>query len=92
MSKHYARLEIGKCIYPDCDIDAMELGKVLSSGCSNRENDVIETKKKRSFSGFGSPLDRLPAGSVEHKGKQSLSSSPPLSPVTTALVTMYHLL
>ncbi|XP_046513977.1 osteocrin [Equus quagga] len=34
------------------------------------ENDVIETKKKRSFSGFGSPLDRLSAGSLEHKGKQ----------------------
>ncbi|KAB0364323.1 hypothetical protein FD755_014655 [Muntiacus reevesi] len=31
------------------------------------ENDVIETKKKRSFSGFGSPLDRLSAGSVSHK-------------------------
>ena len=30
----------------------------------------IETKKKRSFSGFGSPLDRLSAGSVSHKGKQ----------------------
>nr|XP_035130708.2 osteocrin isoform X3 [Callithrix jacchus] len=34
------------------------------------ENDVTETKKKRSFSGFGSPLDRLSAGSVDHKGKQ----------------------
>nr|XP_045727098.1 osteocrin [Mirounga angustirostris] len=34
------------------------------------ENDVIETKKKRSFSGFGSPLDRLSAGSVDHKRKQ----------------------
>ncbi|KAM4888421.1 osteocrin [Thomomys bottae] len=34
------------------------------------ENDVIETKKKRSFSGFGSPLDRLSAGTVDHKGKQ----------------------
>ncbi|XP_004577844.1 osteocrin isoform X1 [Ochotona princeps] len=34
------------------------------------ENDVIETKKKRSFSGFGSPLDRLSAGSADHKGKQ----------------------
>ncbi|XP_030716582.1 osteocrin [Globicephala melas] len=34
------------------------------------ENDVIETKKKRSFSGFGSPLDRLSAGSVDHKSKQ----------------------
>uniref|UniRef100_A0A8D0GY33 Osteocrin n=1 Tax=Sphenodon punctatus TaxID=8508 RepID=A0A8D0GY33_SPHPU len=34
------------------------------------ENDVIETKKKRSFSGFGSPLDRLSAGSVDLKGKQ----------------------
>ncbi|KAM5332917.1 osteocrin isoform 1-T2 [Glossophaga mutica] len=34
------------------------------------ENDVIETKKKRSFSGFGSPLDRLSAGSMDHKGKQ----------------------
>ncbi|XP_032154137.1 osteocrin isoform X2 [Cebus imitator] len=34
------------------------------------ENDAIETKKKRSFSGFGSPLDRLSAGSVDHKSKQ----------------------
>ncbi|KAM5275064.1 osteocrin isoform 3-T4 [Hipposideros larvatus] len=50
------------------------------------ENDVIETKKKRSFSGFGSPLDRLSAGSVDHKGKQrfSLSPLPPLSP------SLYH--
>ncbi|KAM4772291.1 osteocrin [Rhinophrynus dorsalis] len=34
------------------------------------ENDVIETKKKRSFPGFGSPLDRLSAGTMELKGKQ----------------------
>ncbi|XP_052014615.1 osteocrin [Apodemus sylvaticus] len=34
------------------------------------ENEVFETKKKRSFPGFGSPLDRLSAGSVEHRGKQ----------------------
>uniref|UniRef100_A0A8C5QME8 Osteocrin n=1 Tax=Leptobrachium leishanense TaxID=445787 RepID=A0A8C5QME8_9ANUR len=34
------------------------------------ENDVIETKKKRSFPGFGSPLDRLSVGSIELKGKQ----------------------
>nr|DBA26259.1 TPA: hypothetical protein GDO54_010543 [Pyxicephalus adspersus] len=34
------------------------------------ENDVIETKKKRSFSGFGSPLDRISAGTSETKGKQ----------------------
>ncbi|XP_062033416.1 osteocrin [Lepus europaeus] len=34
------------------------------------ENDVTETKKKRSFSGFGSPLDRLSAGSGDHRGKQ----------------------
>nr|XP_034989972.1 osteocrin isoform X3 [Zootoca vivipara]XP_034989973.1 osteocrin isoform X3 [Zootoca vivipara] len=34
------------------------------------ENDVIETKKKRSFSGFGSPLDRLSAGSLDLKAKQ----------------------
>ncbi|KAG8429702.1 hypothetical protein GDO86_019426, partial [Hymenochirus boettgeri] len=34
------------------------------------ENDVIETKKKRSFSGFGSPLDRLSASTTEFKGKQ----------------------
>ncbi|KAK7824549.1 hypothetical protein U0070_021470 [Myodes glareolus] len=40
------------------------------------ENDVYETKKKRSFPGFGSPLDRLSAGSVEHKGKQSILSPP----------------
>ncbi|OCT56701.1 osteocrin [Xenopus laevis] len=34
------------------------------------ENDVIETKKKRSFPGFGSPLDRLSASTTEFKGKQ----------------------
>uniref|UniRef100_A0A452GWS3 Uncharacterized protein n=1 Tax=Gopherus agassizii TaxID=38772 RepID=A0A452GWS3_9SAUR len=34
------------------------------------ENNVIETKKKRSFPGFGSPLDRLSASSVDLKGKQ----------------------
>uniref|UniRef100_A0A8C9NXF1 Osteocrin n=1 Tax=Spermophilus dauricus TaxID=99837 RepID=A0A8C9NXF1_SPEDA len=32
------------------------------------ENDVTETKKKRSFSGFGSPLDRLSAASFLEKG------------------------
>lgn len=41
------------------------------------ENDVIETKKKRSFSGFGSPLDRLSAGSVDHKGKQRKAADHP---------------
>ncbi|KAM4693115.1 osteocrin [Discoglossus pictus] len=34
------------------------------------ENDVIEPKKKRSFPGFGSPLDRISAGSMELKAKQ----------------------
>ncbi|KAM9040023.1 osteocrin [Sarcophilus harrisii] len=34
------------------------------------ENDVIETKKKRSFPVFGAPLDRLSAGSFNVKGKQ----------------------
>ncbi|KAF7236959.1 Osteocrin [Varanus komodoensis] len=34
------------------------------------ENDVFETKKKRSFSGFGSPLDRLSAGSLDLKSRQ----------------------
>ncbi|XP_025067513.1 osteocrin isoform X1 [Alligator sinensis] len=34
------------------------------------ENDVIETKKKRSFPGFGSPLDRISATSLDVKGKQ----------------------
>ncbi|KAM3930000.1 osteocrin [Leptodactylus fuscus] len=34
------------------------------------ENDVIETKKKRSFPGFGSPLDRISASTSEIKGKQ----------------------
>ncbi|XP_075194632.1 osteocrin [Anomaloglossus baeobatrachus] len=34
------------------------------------ENDVIETKKKRSFPGFGSPLDRISASTAEMKGKQ----------------------
>ncbi|XP_030072680.1 osteocrin-like [Microcaecilia unicolor] len=34
------------------------------------ENDVMETKKKRSFSSFGSPLDRLSVGSTELRGKQ----------------------
>ncbi|XP_067594518.1 osteocrin isoform X1 [Pseudorca crassidens] len=44
------------------------------------ENDVIETKKKRSFSGFGSPLDRLSAGSVDHKSKQSIPNDVTKSP------------
>nr|XP_004654322.2 osteocrin [Jaculus jaculus] len=43
---------------------------LLLDELTSLENDVFETKKKRSFSGFGSPLDRLSAGSVEHKGKQ----------------------
>ncbi|XP_077203917.1 osteocrin isoform X2 [Paroedura picta] len=34
------------------------------------ENDVTETKKKRSFPGFGSPLDRLSAASLDLKAKQ----------------------
>nr|XP_033813705.1 osteocrin [Geotrypetes seraphini] len=34
------------------------------------ENDVMETKKKRSFSSFGSPLDRLSVGSTELRSKQ----------------------
>ncbi|XP_066478459.1 osteocrin [Tiliqua scincoides] len=34
------------------------------------ENDATETKKKRSFPGFGSPLDRLSAGSVDLKANQ----------------------
>ncbi|XP_004640965.1 osteocrin [Octodon degus] len=41
------------------------------------ENDVIETKKKRSFSGFGAPIDRLSAGSVDHKSKQRKAVSHP---------------
>ncbi|XP_015270420.1 PREDICTED: osteocrin [Gekko japonicus] len=34
------------------------------------ENDVTETKKKRSFPGFGSPLDRLSTASLDLKAKQ----------------------
>ncbi|NXT28715.1 OSTN protein, partial [Syrrhaptes paradoxus] len=34
------------------------------------ENDVTETKKKRSFPGFGSPIDRISSTSVDPKGKQ----------------------
>ncbi|XP_053565020.1 osteocrin isoform X2 [Bombina bombina] len=34
------------------------------------ENDVIEPKKKRSFPGFGTPLDRISVGSTELKAKQ----------------------
>ncbi|NWU41794.1 OSTN protein, partial [Hylia prasina] len=34
------------------------------------ENEVTETKKKRSFPGFGSPLDRISSSSVDAKGKQ----------------------
>ncbi|NXU34455.1 OSTN protein, partial [Drymodes brunneopygia] len=34
------------------------------------ENEVTETKKKRSFSGFGSPIDRISSSSVDAKGKQ----------------------
>ncbi|XP_010281124.1 PREDICTED: osteocrin [Phaethon lepturus] len=34
------------------------------------ENEVTETKKKRSFPGFGSPIDRISSTSVNPKGKQ----------------------
>ncbi|NXR34655.1 OSTN protein, partial [Zosterops hypoxanthus] len=34
------------------------------------ENEVTETKKKRSFPGFGSPIDRISSSSVDTKGKQ----------------------
>ncbi|MFT7802350.1 osteocrin [Arapaima gigas] len=34
------------------------------------ENDVIETKRKRSFSGGNTPLDRLSVGTMETKNKQ----------------------
>lgn len=34
------------------------------------ENEVTETKKKRSFSGFGAPIDRISSSSVNAKGKQ----------------------
>ncbi|NXJ73589.1 OSTN protein, partial [Trogon melanurus] len=34
------------------------------------ENEVTETKKKRSFSGFGSPIDRISSTSVDAKSKQ----------------------
>ncbi|NXX63402.1 OSTN protein, partial [Scopus umbretta] len=34
------------------------------------ENEVTETKKKRSFPGFGSPIDRISLTSVDAKGKQ----------------------
>ncbi|XP_064577025.1 osteocrin isoform X3 [Zonotrichia leucophrys gambelii] len=38
------------------------------------ENEVTETKKKRSFPGFGSPIDRISSSSVDAKGKQSMFS------------------
>ncbi|NWW29813.1 OSTN protein, partial [Panurus biarmicus] len=34
------------------------------------ENEVTETKKKRSFPGFGSPIDRISSSSMDAKGKQ----------------------
>ncbi|XP_027739888.1 osteocrin isoform X2 [Empidonax traillii] len=34
------------------------------------ENEVTETKKKRSFPGFGSPIDRISSTSVDAKSKQ----------------------
>ncbi|NXF68802.1 OSTN protein, partial [Ciccaba nigrolineata] len=34
------------------------------------ENEVTETKKKRSFPGFGSPIDRISSTSMDGRGKQ----------------------
>ncbi|XP_053930999.1 osteocrin isoform X2 [Cuculus canorus] len=34
------------------------------------ENEVMETKKKRSFPGFGSPIDRISSTSIDTKVKQ----------------------
>ncbi|MGH0177171.1 UNVERIFIED_CONTAM: hypothetical protein FKN15_074726 [Acipenser sinensis] len=40
------------------------------------ENDVMETKRKRSFPGFGTPLDRLSLSTMEMKGKQRPPACP----------------
>ncbi|XP_062438684.1 osteocrin [Rhea pennata] len=34
------------------------------------ENEVTETKRKRSFPGFGSPIDRISSSSMDTKSKQ----------------------
>nr|XP_021136284.1 osteocrin isoform X4 [Columba livia] len=34
------------------------------------ENEVTETKKKRSFPGFGSPIDRISSSSMDAKSKK----------------------
>uniref|UniRef100_H3BBC5 Osteocrin n=1 Tax=Latimeria chalumnae TaxID=7897 RepID=H3BBC5_LATCH len=41
------------------------------------ENDVIETKRKRSFPGFGSPVDRLSVSSMDLKNKPRKVVEPP---------------
>uniref|UniRef100_A0A3B4AYD3 Osteocrin n=1 Tax=Periophthalmus magnuspinnatus TaxID=409849 RepID=A0A3B4AYD3_9GOBI len=43
----------------------------------SKENDVMEPKRKRGFSGNSAPLDRLSVGGSSMESKQSLKSSPP---------------
>uniref|UniRef100_A0A8C5TZZ2 Osteocrin n=1 Tax=Malurus cyaneus samueli TaxID=2593467 RepID=A0A8C5TZZ2_9PASS len=43
---------------------------ILLDDLVSLENEVTETKKKRSFPGFGSPIDRISSASVDAKGKQ----------------------
>ncbi|MGH0151650.1 UNVERIFIED_CONTAM: hypothetical protein FKN15_028866 [Acipenser sinensis] len=51
----------------ECDLTAMLL---LLDKLVRLENDVMETKRKRSFPGFSTPLDRLSLSTMEMKGKQ----------------------
>uniref|UniRef100_A0A669Q9Y1 Coiled-coil domain containing 50 n=2 Tax=Phasianus colchicus TaxID=9054 RepID=A0A669Q9Y1_PHACC len=49
---------------------SLEAKMLLLDELVSLENEVTETKKKRSFPGFGSPIDRISVTSVDAKGKQ----------------------
>ncbi|NXJ94293.1 OSTN protein, partial [Corythaixoides concolor] len=49
---------------------ATNLAAKLLDELVSLENEVTETKKKRSFPGFGSPIDRISSTSADARGKQ----------------------
>ncbi|XP_043926854.1 osteocrin [Protopterus annectens] len=43
---------------------------LLLDELASLENDAIEMKRKRSFNGFGTPIDKISAKSLDNKNKQ----------------------
>ncbi|KAJ0021777.1 hypothetical protein NQD34_009267 [Periophthalmus magnuspinnatus] len=66
---------------PETRLDSVKKGEGLMEkllrldDMHSKENDVMEPKRKRGFSGNSAPLDRLSVGGSSMESKQSLKSS-----------------